>query len=268
MLEVIKKLRSQDLHTVCEEAHCPNLVECFSKKTATFLIMGKACTRNCRFCAVESGEPEAIEGEEPANIAKIANELDLKYVVITSVTRDDLSDGGATHFCNVVSRLKEILNPPMVEVLVPDFKGDENCAFKIVLAGVDVFAHNLETVPRLYKVVRPQADFKRSLALLWAVKEKFPHIITKTGIMVGLGEKEEELMELFLKVNEVCCDILTIGQYLAPSQYHYPVNRFYSPEEFEELKSMALEAGIKVVYSGPFIRSSFNAYEVAKTLVC
>jgi lipoic acid synthetase len=266
MLEVIKQLRSQDLHTVCEEARCPNLGECFSRKTATFLILGDACTRGCGFCSVSFGDPVPVDEDEPERIKNTVENLGLKYVVITSVTRDDIADGGAGHFANVIRAVKEIRPQPMVEVLTPDFNGDIDAVRTVALAMPDVYNHNLETVRELYPKVRPKADYHKSLDLLAAVKTEFDGMITKTGVMVGLGESIEQLKELLNDVARVNCDMITIGQYLKPVAGKVEVAKYYTPGEFDRMRDMALESGIKYVFSGPFVRSSFMAGEVYSAL--
>ena len=255
-------LAEGDLHTVCEEARCPNLGECFCSGTATFLILGKICTRNCGFCAVEHGDPVPPDESEPERVAQAVKRMGLQYVVITSVTRDDLADGGASLFAKVIRSVR-ILGPEIkVEVLIPDFKGDQS-SLKIVLNEYpDVLNHNIETISRLYPEVRPQADYQRSLDLLRRSRENFPHIPTKSGFMLGLGETHEEVLELLLGLKEVGCNFLTIGQYLQPRPDRLPVVRFIPPEEFEEYKRIGEEMGFKAVASDPFVRSSFHASQM------
>jgi len=265
MLEVIKQLRSQDLHTVCEEAKCPNLGECFSRKTATFLILGDACTRGCSFCSVSFGDPVPVDEGEPARIKSTVENLGLKYVVITSVTRDDLADGGATQFANVIHAVRDIRPQPLVEVLTPDFRGDMDSIRTVALAMPDVYNHNLETIKELYPKVRPGADYQRSLNLLRIVKSQYG-MVTKTGVMVGLGESVEQLNELFSSAAQANCDMITIGQYLKPAAGKMDVVKYYTPQEFDDLKDMALESGIRYVFSGPFVRSSFMAGEAYSAL--
>ena len=267
MLEVMRLLRSQELHTVCEEARCPNLGECFNRKTATFLILGDTCTRGCSFCSVGSGNPTPADDGEPARIKSTVENLGLKYVVITSVTRDDLDDGGAAHFANVIRAVREVSPQPMVEVLTPDFNGNIDAILTVALASPDVYNHNLETVEELYPIVRPKADYRRSLDLLKTVKDKFDGIITKTGVMVGLGEDIEQLRKLFYDVARVNCDMMTIGQYLKPSPGKIEIAKYYTPGEFEDLRDLALESGIRYVFSGPFVRSSFMAGEAYSALL-
>jgi len=250
------------LYTVCEEARCPNLGECFARGTAAFLILGRVCTRNCGFCAVEHGLPPLPDEEEPRRIAQAIKMMNLCYVVITSVTRDDLSDGGASHFAKTIQDIRALDREIKVELLIPDFRGDF-LSFKIVLdESPDVLNHNNETVERLYPEVRPQADFKRSLHLLKKSKELYPHIFTKSGFMLGLGERREEVLGLLQDLREVGCDFLTIGQYLQPRRDRLPVVRYIPPEEFEEYKKIGEGMGFRAVASGPFVRSSFRAYQI------
>ncbi len=256
-----KILRDRGLHTVCEEARCPNIGECFTKPTATFMILGDVCTRSCGFCSVEKRTaPQTVDSKEPENIAITVKELGLKHVVITSVTRDDLPDGGATQFAKTIRAIRRLSRGISVEVLTPDFGGDRE-ALKIVLKErPDVFNHNLETVKRLYPVVRPEADYRRSLQVLEeSVKEG---LFTKSGIMVGLGEKKEEVKELIRELSAIGCTALTIGQYLRPGRENLEVREFIQPEVFEEYREYARACGIPQVYSGPFVRSSYNAEEV------
>ncbi|MBI5967598.1 MAG: lipoyl synthase [Deltaproteobacteria bacterium] len=251
------------LNTVCEGALCPNQGECFGQGTATFLILGRTCTRNCTFCAIPSEEhPPAPDPGEPERIAQAASELGLKHVVITSVTRDDLEDGGASQFAETVEALKEKNPQIIVEVLVPDFLGSLAALEIVVNSGPEIINHNLETVPRLYPEVRPQADYRRSIGLLKRVKEINSQKITKSGLMLGLGEEQEEVRQVMRDLREVSCDLLTLGQYLQPSGRHHPVIRYIHPEEFEELRKEGEKMGFKSVFSAPFVRSSFHAAEV------
>ncbi|HOV39237.1 MAG TPA: lipoyl synthase [Spirochaetales bacterium] len=252
------------LNTVCKEANCPNRMECFSQKTATFLILGSVCTRNCTFCNVTPGCPEAVDPDEPNHILKAVQELGLRYVVITSVTRDDLPDGGAGHFARVIRLLKETLPQVQVEVLIPDFQGDPDALRTVLEAGLDVLNHNIETVPRLYSSVRPQAVYERSLQLLKRAKEYQgnPPFRTKSGLMLGLGEEEEEVLTVLRDLRKVRCDSLTLGQYLAPSKNHHPVIEYISPERFAYYRDRARELGFSGVASGPFVRSSYHAAEL------
>ncbi|MFP4085333.1 MAG: lipoyl synthase [Desulfobacteraceae bacterium] len=260
--KVAKLLKEYRLETVCEQARCPNLGECFARGTATFMILGRLCTRNCRFCAVTHGTPQAPEPEEPGKIAQAVRELGLRYAVITSVTRDDLPDGGAAHFAQTVSAVKSRNPRTRVEVLIPDLKGSYE-ALKIVTgASPDVLNHNLETVPRLYQEVRPGADFQRSLALLRAVKAIKPEMITKSGLMLGLGETAQELRAALQDLVDAGCGALALGQYLAPSPDHHPVIRYVHPDEFSEWAQTAYDMGFRAVAAGPFVRSSFQAEEL------
>ncbi len=257
-------LKEKCLNTVCEEARCPNKAECYSKDTATFMILGDTCTRNCRFCAINSGRPNPVDPDEPLHVAQAVNELKLSYAVITSVTRDDLSDGGAQHFADTISQIKTLSPNTKVEVLIPDLKGVLDALDVILNSKPDVLNHNVETVPNLYKTVRPQAIYERSLKVLCYSKSK--NIITKTGIMVGLGETVEDLTKLFNDLKEINLDILTIGQYIRPSKNHLEVAKYYTPKEFEELKQLALSIGLKSVVSSPLVRSSFKALEAFKEI--
>lgn len=247
------------LNTICESGLCPNIGDCFSKGTATFLLLGDTCTRNCTFCAVKKGVPGPVDEEEPEHLAEAVRKLGLKHVVITSVTRDDLSDGGATHFARTIRRLRAEDRALTVEVLVSDFAGSPEAVRLVVDACPDVINHNLETVPRLYPEVRPKADYKRSLELLRLVKELDGRIITKSGLMVGLGETRDEMLRVMDDLREVDCGLLTIGQYLAPSSEHHPVVRFVSPDEFSEYERIGQEMGFRAVASAPLVRSSFDA---------
>jgi lipoyl synthase len=260
--EVEGLLRSSALHTVCEQARCPNLGECFSRRTATFLILGERCTRNCGFCAVAHGPAAPPDPEEPHKVAWAASRLGLRFVVVTSVTRDDLPDGGAAHFASTIREIRHEMWGARVEVLVPDFQGSATAIGAVVLARPDVFNHNLETVPRLYSTVRPQADYRRSLHVLEQVTRMNPDVPTKSGIMLGLGENLEEVEQVFSDLLQVGCSTLTIGQYLQPSRQHLPVLRYIHPDQFEALKDRALQMGFPRVASGPFVRSSYHAEEL------
>ena len=255
-------LRDKCLNTVCESARCPNKNECYTKNTATFLIMGTTCTRNCRFCNISAGKPQALDLEEPFKIAKAVDELGLKYVVVTSVTRDDLDDQGASHFANVIREVRKISSGVRIEVLTPDFQGDENCINTVLDAFPDVFNHNIETVPSMYKKARPQASYERSLRVLEYAKMYSQKTLTKTGLMVGLGETKEELISVFKDLKRINCDIVTIGQYIQPSKQHLEVEKFYEPSEYEELTAAAKEIGIKHTFFSPLTRSSYKALEV------
>ncbi len=255
------------LHTICENALCPNLGDCFSNRTATFLLLGDICTRNCTFCAVKKGVPCPVDEKEPQHLAEAVEKLGLRHVVITSVTRDDLPDGGAAHFARTIARLQEKDKALTVEVLIPDLGGSLRSLKMVVDAHPDVINHNLETVPRLYPQVRPKADFQRSLRLLGQARELDSHIVTKSGLMVGLGETRDELLLAMEELRKVNCDLLTIGQYLQPSAHHHPVVRYVPPEEFVEYESLGKAMGFCDVASVPLVRSSFNAaqlYEKAR----
>jgi lipoyl synthase len=254
-------LRELRLHTVCENARCPNRMECFSCRTATFMLLGKVCTRGCTFCSVAKGAPGEVDAEEPERVAEAAVGMGLEHVVITSVTRDDLPDGGATQFAASIRAVRRRLPGATVEVLTPDFQGDLDALNLVLAERPDVFNHNLETVEELYAKVRPQADYARSLRLLEAAREMMPGIEIKSGLMVGLGETRSQLARLFRDMAEAGCDMLTIGQYLRPSREQLKVERFLSPREFEELGVEAEEAGISRVASAPFVRSSYRAKE-------
>ncbi len=261
VLELKKFLRKQGLHTVCEEARCPNMGTCFSRPAATFLIMGPNCTRNCGFCSVDSAAPSPLSPDEPARLAEAASLMGLKYVVITSVTRDDLEDGGAAHFAMSVRAVKEAIPGVKVEVLTPDFGGSREALGTVLEAGPDVFNHNVETVPRLYPVVRPQADYRRSLAVLGNAALDAPQIPVKSGFMLGLGETRDEVMRLMEDLRAQGCRMLTVGQYLRPSKKSLPVKEYIEPGRFEELKEASLQMGFASVASGPLVRSSMNAEE-------
>lgn len=265
--QVKKQLRELKLHTVCEEASCPNLAECFSHKTATLMIMGAICTRRCPFCDVAHGRPMPLDQDEPKNVASTIKQLGLKYVVITSVDRDDLRDGGASHFAEVVKEARLISDTLKVEILVPDFRGKVDLALEKLSQQIpDVLNHNMETVPRLYESVRPGADYHGSLNLLYQFKRLHPEVDTKSGLMVGLGETKEEIIQVMkdLRANDV--DMLTIGQYLQPSKYHLAVERYVTPQEFKEYETIGYELGFKNVASGPMVRSSYHADLQAKNL--
>jgi len=251
------------LETVCESAKCPNRTECWSQKTATFMILGNVCTRPCGFCSVPRGKTETVEEDEPERVAEAALRLGLKHVVITSVTRDDLKDGGAEHFYRCVLAVREKTGAA-VEVLTPDFLGNRSAIARVVEAKPEVFNHNTETVPRLYHRVRRNAEYQRTLDLLDQVKQLDPQMITKSGLMLGLGETIEELFEVLADLRKVGCDMLTLGQYLAPSATHLPVERFIPPEEFDEIGDQARKLGFSFVASGPFVRSSYHAGEMAE----
>jgi lipoic acid synthetase len=258
--EIKGAMRKHGLHSVCEEASCPNLSECFSHGTATFMILGAICTRRCPFCDVAHGRPLPPSAEEPEKLALTIRDMKLKYVVITSVDRDDLRDGGAQHFADCITAIRRESPQIKVEVLVPDFRGRMDTALNILTqTPPDVFNHNLETAPRLYKLARPGADYKWSLELLRRYKEAHPEVSTKSGLMVGLGETTEEIIEVMKDLRAHNVDMLTVGQYLQPSKHHLPVKRYVSPAEFDEIKRIADELGFKHAACGPFVRSSYHA---------
>ena len=260
----LKRLaRSLNLHTVCESAHCPNIGECWQHKTATFMMLGNLCTRRCGFCAVPKGRPEAIDYDEPRRVAEAVAVLGLQHAVITSVNRDDDLVGGAKAFAMVIEEIRKQAPGCQVEVLIPDFQGNPEAIRIVVDAKPEVLNHNTESVPRLYRVVRSGARYERTLRLLEYAKEINPASITKSGVMVGLGEETSELLEVFRDLAAVHCDILTIGQYLRPSRDHLPMARLYTPKEFVELKTEALKMGFRHVESGPLVRSSYHAHEQA-----
>ena len=265
-IKLKKILREKELHTVCQSAGCPNISECFQKPTATFMILGNICTRHCRFCGIPKGRPQPVDPDEPRRIGDVVAALDLRHVVITSVTRDDLEDGGAAQFAETVKYIHKFSPDSSVEVLIPDFMGNE-ISLQIVLdSGIDILNHNVETVPRLYKEIRPEADFERSLRVLEKAKILSPNVTTKSGVMVGLGETYQEMLDVFEELHNVGCDALTIGQYIAPNLHSYPVKEYVLPETFAEYKQEALNRGIPWVNSGPYVRSSFNAEELMKSI--
>ncbi len=250
-------VRDRDLHTVCRSAACPNQMECWNSGTATFLILGNVCTRGCRFCNVTKGKPEGLDRNEPARLADAVAALNLKYAVVTSVTRDDLIDGGAGIFSEAIHTIRSKIPGCRVEVLIPDFQGSETALRTVLEAKPDVLNHNLETVPSLYPSVRPGADYYRSLRLLAHAREC--GTVTKTGLMLGLGERREELSEVFQDLRGINCSILTLGQYLRPSKEHLPVEKYYHPDEFADIKNQALDLGFRHVAAGPLVRSSYHA---------
>lgn len=263
-----KMLRENNLHTVCEEANCPNLGECFGHGTATFMIMGDICTRRCPFCDVAHGKPKPLDKQEPHTLAKTIKRMQLNYVVITSVDRDDLRDGGAEHFAECVFQAKQ-MNPQLqVEILVPDFRGRMDIALaKLGQSLPEVFNHNLETVPRLYRQARPGSDYQWSLDLIKNFKQRYPQVKTKSGLMVGLGETLDEVKQVIDDLQQHQCDMLTIGQYLQPSQAHLPVQAYITPEDFMLLEEYAYDKGFKHVASGPLVRSSYHADLQAKAII-
>jgi lipoyl synthase len=261
-LHAVKRvMRSRALHTVCEEARCPNRGECFSRGTATFLLLGNICTRACGFCDIANGRPLPVDPTEPARVAAAAREMNLRFVVVTSVDRDDLPDGGATHFAETIRALCTLSPAPGVEVLTPDFRGRLESVRTVVGAGPDVFNHNVETVPRLYARVRRGAKLDRSLAVLSAVKDYAPEMTTKSGLMLGLGEKEPEVLDLLSVLRAARVDIVTIGQYLRPSRENLPVEEYVRPEVFEQYRQAGESLGFQHVFAGPFVRSSYRAEE-------
>jgi lipoic acid synthetase len=258
--EVKRKLRSHNLHTVCEEASCPNIGECFGKGTATFMILGELCTRRCPFCDVAHGRPKPPEAQEPVNLARTIADLGLKYVVITSVDRDDLRDGGAKHFAECIRATRELSPETRIEILTPDFRGRLDKALDALADGLpDVMNHNLETVPRLYQMARPGADYAHSLKLLQEFKARFPGIPTKSGIMVGLGETDEEILQVLRDLRTHDVDMLTVGQYLQPTPGHLPVVRYVDPARFKDYERQALAMGFAHAACGPLVRSSYHA---------
>jgi len=261
MLEMKNLLEGARLHTICESGQCPNIWECFSKRTAAFLILGDVCTRRCTFCAVKKGSPTPVDENEPQHLLETVEKLGLRHVVITSVTRDDLPDGGASHFARTINLLRRNLKDITVEVLIPDFLGSAQALKTVVESNPHVINHNLETVPRLYPVVRPKADYQRSLALLALIKRLNPKMLTKSGLMLGLGETAEEIITVMKDLKDRSCSLLTIGQYLQPSPAHHPVVRFVSPDEFNGYRQSGLEIGFADVASAPLVRSSFKASE-------
>lgn len=272
--EKAKPLRQElnriGIHTVCQSARCPNIGECFSRGTATFMILGETCTRNCGFCAIKTGRGEPVDPFEPIKVATMVRKLNLRHAVITSVTRDDLPDEGANQFARTIKAIKSMNPTTTVEVLTPDFHARRELVATVLDAKPDVYNHNVETVPRLQKWVRPQSSYERSLKVLEIVKELAPTIPTKSGLMVGLGETTDEVVQVLRDLRAVGCDIVTIGQYLQPTRKHLPVARYVAPEEFAELERIGYELGFKYVFSGPFVRSSYLAdiaFENAKSLL-
>jgi lipoic acid synthetase len=261
--ELKRGLRERNLHTVCESARCPNIHECFHRGAATFMILGNLCTRGCGFCSVPKGNPRKVDmrldPDEPANVARMAAEMKLKYVVITSVNRDDLEDGGSRHFAQTVRAVRAALPQARVEVLTPDFCGDSHAVARVLDAGPDVFNHNMETAPRLYRKVRPQADYRQSLDVLAFARGYRADLLTKSGFMVGLGETEEEIHQLLRDLREHGTDVATIGQYLQPTRRNLPVARYVTPAEFDGYRDYGLAIGFKMVFSGALVRSSYMA---------
>lgn len=264
--EVEEILKRFSLNTVCTEACCPNRMECYNRRTATFMILGRICTRNCTFCSVTKGQVQPLDPKEPFHVAQAVKKLNLKHVVITSVTRDDLPDGGAGQFAKVIKKIKELDNEVVVEVLIPDFSGNISALSKVVEAKPEIINHNVETVPRLYPSVRPMALYQRSLDLLKNVKAINNQIFTKSGIMVGLGEQKEEVIEVLKDLRSVKCDFLTIGQYLSPSKEHHPIIEYVHPYIFKKYKEIAIEMGFQHVASSPLVRSSYHADKVSELM--
>ena len=258
-LQIKNVLRERRLHTVCEEAVCPNIGECFGRGTATFLILGDVCTRGCGFCAMKKGHPSGVDMDEPRRIAGAVMEMQLNYAVITSVTRDDLSDGGASVYALTIQAIRERCRDCKVEVLIPDFAGSPEALEAVIQAQPDVLNHNVETVPRLYLRVRPFADYARSLSLLQDAHKKGAHVTTKSGLMVGFGETWEELLQTIRDIRDTGCDMLTLGQYLSPNKDSLPIHRYYTPAEFDRLRMEGEQMGFKQVQSGPLVRSSYYA---------
>jgi lipoic acid synthetase len=261
--EMKARMRRKSLSTVCEEARCPNRTECFERKTATFLIAGDVCTRACGFCHITSGRPAPLDPEEPARLVNAANEMGIRHIVVTSVDRDDLDDGGSAHWASVVRALKEDDGARTVEALTPDFQGAADQIDRVADAGPDVYNHNVETVPRLYDAVRPKSVFRRSVDLLARVKERAPAMTTKSGLMLGLGEEDEEVVEVFRALRAAGVDVVTVGQYLRPSAWNLPVVEYATPERFAALAARGMEMGFGAVFAGPFVRSSYRAEEFA-----
>lgn len=266
-LELKEKLRSAELHTVCEEAHCPNIGDCWERNSATFMILGNICTRACRYCAVISGRPKNLDPTEPERLARTVARLELGYCVITSVDRDDLSDGGASVFADCLHKIRAAIPNCAIEVLIPDFQGDRQALHTVLKAKPSVLNHNIETVRRLFKMVRAKGDYALSLELLRRSKEIAPAIPSKSGIMVGLGESTDELAETMEDLRSVGCDFLTIGQYLRPSKNHTKMHRYYDPKEFADLQRLGLRLGFHHVSSGPLVRSSYHADELMDSLI-
>ncbi len=259
-------MRAKELYTVCEEAHCPNIGECWGHRTATFLILGDTCTRNCRFCDVKTGRPGPLDPDEPEHVAQAVHAMGLRHAVITSVDRDDLSDGGASVFAAVIRRIRELQPGCTVEVLIPDFRGEIAPLRVIMDQRPDILNHNIDTVPRLYSEIQPQCRYDWSLGVLRNAKELWPEAITKSGVMVGLGETVDEVLEVMHDLRSVDVDILTVGQYLQPSRQHAPIVRYYEPEEFARFEERGYEMGFRWVESAPLVRSSYNAEAQARAL--
>lgn len=256
-------MRSKDLHTVCEEARCPNIGECWNRGTATFMILGDICTRSCGFCAVTTGRPSGLDRGEPGRVAVAVERMGLRHAVITSVNRDELADGGAAIFAETIRQIRRLSPGTTVELLIPDFKGDRGALSTVMAAGPDILGHNVETIPRLYRQVRPQAIYERSLGVLAAAKELGPGSLTKSGLMLGLGETADEVIAVFDDLARHNVDVVTIGQYLRPTPQHLPIERYWTPQEFAALARAAHDRGFRHVESGPLVRSSYHAEEQA-----
>ena len=266
----INRINSLNINTVCAQAHCPNINSCFKNSRMTFMILGKVCTRNCSFCALNQTDDYSslsLDKDEPYRVARAVSQLGLNYVVITSVTRDDLEDGGSAQFVSSIKALRAMNKEIKIEVLIPDFHAKLSCIKCVLDAGVDVAGHNLETISRLYAQIRPSADYARSLKVLAYMKKYKPAVITKSSLMLGMGEAESEVIGAMQDLRDSSCDILTLGQYLAPSPEHYPVKEFIAPEQFEKYRHMAKDSGFKAVLAGPLVRSSFQAEEVYRDVV-
>lgn len=262
LIRVKNLIKHEHLNTVCQAAGCPNIVECFQKPTATFMILGNVCTRHCRFCGVMSGKPDSPDADEPTRIGRVVRKLNLKHIVITSVTRDDLQDGGASHFAETINAIHASLPNATIEALIPDFNGDVSALRKVVKTPLHVLNHNIETVPRLYQSVRPEANYLQSLEVLRTAKTIRPGLITKSGLMVGLGETVDELKTVFEDLAQSGVDALTIGQYMAPDENSIPVNQYIHPDQFKQYENIAHTSGIRWVKADPLVRSSYNAEEL------
>jgi len=264
--DLVGIIRTQTLHTVCEEARCPNIGECWGRRTATFLILGNLCTRNCAYCAIAHGRPTELDLQEPERVSRAVQAMGLRHAVITSVNRDDLADGGAGIFAATIQKIHAYIPECTVEVLIPDFKGDAAALQTTLEAGPEILGHNIESVPRVFRVVRHGGDYGRSLELLRLVKEWGYTSFTKSGVILGMGETRDELLQTMTDLRSVDCDILTLGQYLRPGADYHPIDRYYTPQEFAELKRVGLEMGFKYVESGPLVRSSYHADEQAQAV--
>jgi len=264
--DLVGIMRTQTLHTVCEEARCPNIGECWGRRTATFLILGNLCTRNCAYCAIAHGRPTELDLQEPERVSRAVQAMGLRHAVITSVNRDDLADGGAGIFAATIQKIHAYIPDCTVEVLIPDFKGDAAALQTTLEAGPEILGHNIESVPRVFRMVRHGGDYGRSLELLRLVKEWGYTSFTKSGVILGMGETRDELLQTMTDLRSVDCDILTLGQYLRPGADYHPIDRYYTPQEFAELKRVGLEMGFKYVESGPLVRSSYHADEQAQAV--